>query len=266
MPTSSGGDGRTRTLTAEPEAAPVVPASRRAMNGLRLAVIDDRDGPLPALLVALTVLAGVVDAASILGLGHVFVATMTGNLVFVGLAVAGAKGFTIAPCLLSIGGFIVGALAGGHACHTGGGHRGRALRNVLAVKLVLAAAVTAIIVAVGDHPGAVARDVAIVLLATSMGCQLAAIRFLKVPDLLTVVLTLTITGALTERGLGPFHPTVLRRAVAVLAFAVGAISGGLLVVNVSLSAALGLGLAIIVAVAIAAHLASRSAEDWTAPR
>jgi uncharacterized membrane protein YoaK (UPF0700 family) len=33
-----------------------------------------------------------VDAASILGLGHVFVATITGNLVFVGLAIAGAQG------------------------------------------------------------------------------------------------------------------------------------------------------------------------------
>jgi uncharacterized membrane protein YoaK (UPF0700 family) len=266
MSTTSGGEGRAGAFVAEPEPQAIAPAWRRARDGLRRAIIDDRDGPLPALLVALTVLAGVVDAASILGLGHVFVATMTGNLVFVGLAVAGAKGFTIAPCLLSIGGFIVGALAGGHACHAGGGHRGRALRNVLAVKLVLAAVVTAIIVAVDDHPGTGARDVAIVLLATSMGCQLAAIRYLKVPDLLTVVLTLTITGALTERGLGVFHPAVLRRAIAVLAFALGAISGGLLVVHVGLAAALGLGLAIIVSVAIAAHLVSRSSAEWTMRR
>jgi uncharacterized membrane protein YoaK (UPF0700 family) len=244
----------------------VVPASRRALSGLRLAIIDDRDGPLPAMLVALTVLAGVVDASSILGLGHVFVATITGNLVFVGLAVAGAQGFSVVPCLLAIGGFIVGALAGGHACRVARGHRGRALRNVLGAKLALATVVTAIIVSVDGHPGARTQDIAIVLLAMSMGCQLAAIRYLKVPDLLTVVLTLTITGALTERGLGPFHPAVLRRAIAVLAFAVGAILGGLLVVDVSLSAALGLGLAIIVSVAIAAHLASRSSAGWATPR
>jgi uncharacterized membrane protein YoaK (UPF0700 family) len=244
----------------------IVPATQRAVQGLRQAIIDERDGPLPAMLVGLTVLAGVVDAASILGLGHVFVATMTGNLVFVGLAVAGAQGFAIAPCLLAIGGFIVGALAGGHACRSSRGHRGRALRNVLGLKLVLAAVVTAIIVSVSGHPGPGTRDVAIVLLAMSMGCQLAAIRFLKVPDLLTVVLTLTITGALTERGLGLFHPAVLRRAIAVLAFAVGAIAGGVLVVDVGLAAALGLGLAIIVSVAITAHLASRSSEDWTTPR
>src|ERR1700760_1084376 len=80
------------------------PIRTRAMHGLRLAVVEERDGPLPAMLVALTVLAGIVDATSILKLGHVFVATMTGNLVFVGLAIAGAKGFAIVPCLLSIGG------------------------------------------------------------------------------------------------------------------------------------------------------------------
>jgi uncharacterized membrane protein YoaK (UPF0700 family) len=161
---------------------------------------------------------------------------------------------------------MVGALAGGHACRVGRDHRGRALRNVLGLKLVLATIVTAIIVAVNGHPGHGTRDVAVVLLAMSMGCQLAAIRYLRVPDLLTVVLTLTITGALTERGLGLFHPAVLRRAIAVLAFAVGAIVGGLLVVDVSLSAALGLGLAIIVSVAIASHLASRSSADWATPR
>ncbi len=264
MLSTSGGDGRTGAPVSGP--ATIVPATRRAAQGLRQAIVDDRDGPLPGMLVALTVLAGVVDAASILGLDHVFVATMTGNLVFVGLALAGAQGFAVAPCLLSIGGFIAGALAGGHACRTSRGHRARALRNVLGVKLVLAAVVTAIIVSVSGHPGPGTRDIAIVLLAMSMGCQLAAIRYLKVPDLLTVVLTLTITGALTERGLGPFHPTVLRRAIAVLAFAVGAIAGGVLVVDIGLAAALGLGLAIIVLVAIAAHLASRSSQDWTTPR
>jgi hypothetical protein len=134
MPTTSGGDGQASVPSTDP---PVGPASSRAMHGLRLAIIDDRDGPLPGMLVALTVLAGVVDASSILGLGHVFVATVTGNLVFVGLATAGAQGFSVAPCLLLIGGFTVGALAGGHACRTARGHRGRALRNVLGVKVAL---------------------------------------------------------------------------------------------------------------------------------
>jgi uncharacterized membrane protein YoaK (UPF0700 family) len=258
-------DGRPcDTHAAMSDTGTVAPIHTRAMHGLRLAVIDERDGPLPAMLVALTVLAGIVDATSILKLGHVFVATMTGNLVFVGLAIAGAKGFAIVPCLLSIGGFIAGALVGGRACRASHGHRGRALRNVLDVKLVLAT-VVAVLAITHSHLSVGIRDTIIVLLAASMGCQLAAIRFLKVPDLLTVVLTLTITGVLTERGLGLFHPAMMRRGVAVLAFAVGAIGGAVLVLNLGLTASLAVGLTIIIGVAIAAHRASFASGDWTAP-
>lgn len=52
-----------------------------------------RFGPLPPLLIAMTVVTGLVDAFSYLVLGHVFVANMTGNVVFLGFAVAGAHGF-----------------------------------------------------------------------------------------------------------------------------------------------------------------------------
>jgi uncharacterized membrane protein YoaK (UPF0700 family) len=45
-----------------------------------------RHGPLPALLLTLTIATGVVDAVSILALGRVFIANMTGNVVFVGFA------------------------------------------------------------------------------------------------------------------------------------------------------------------------------------
>ncbi len=46
-------------------------------------------GPLPVLLLALTVATGLVDAVSYLVLGHVFVANMTGNVVFSGFALSG---------------------------------------------------------------------------------------------------------------------------------------------------------------------------------
>jgi hypothetical protein len=52
----------------------------------------ERHGPLPPLLLTLTVVTGLVDAVSYLGLGHVFVANMTGNVVFLGFALAGATG------------------------------------------------------------------------------------------------------------------------------------------------------------------------------
>jgi hypothetical protein len=41
---------------------------------------DPRHGPLPALLLLLTVATGVVDSVSILALGRVFIANMTGGL------------------------------------------------------------------------------------------------------------------------------------------------------------------------------------------
>jgi len=227
---------------------------------------DESHGPLPALLLALTVLAGVVDAISILRLGQVFVATMTGNLVFIGLAAAGAKGFEVSTAALALGGFVVGVLIGGRACEAARSHRGLALRNVLAVKLWLAGAVTLIAILTGPRFPTGTRDAMLVLLAMSMGAQLAAIRFLKVPDLLTVVLTMTITNVLTERKRGWHDVAMLRRGLSLVAFAVGALSGALLILNVGIAAALSFGLAIIIATTIAAHRVSRTPTSWSAPR
>lgn len=64
-------------------------------------------------MLLLTVLTGVVDAVSILSLGRVFVANMTGNVVFIGFALAGASGFSLAASLSALGGFLVGAAIGG---------------------------------------------------------------------------------------------------------------------------------------------------------
>ena len=66
---------------------------------LRDTLLADRagpHGPLPPLLVSMTLVTGLVDAFSYLVLGHVFVANMTGNVVFLGFALAGAPGFSIA--------------------------------------------------------------------------------------------------------------------------------------------------------------------------
>ena len=70
-------------------------------------------GPLPGLLLILTAVTGVVDAVSILSLGRVFVANMTGNVVFAGFAVVGAPGFSLSASLFALAGFLLGAAAGG---------------------------------------------------------------------------------------------------------------------------------------------------------
>jgi uncharacterized membrane protein YoaK (UPF0700 family) len=252
-------------VTGSAKASGSIERRAPAVEGLRRALHDEAHGPLPALLLSLTVLAGVVDAVSILRLGHVFVATMTGNLVFLGLAAAGAKGFDVAPPALALGGFVIGALIGGRVIEAAPSHRGLALRNVLALKLWLAAAVTVIAILTGPRFPTGARDAMIVLLAMSMGAQLATIRFLKVPDLLTVVLTMTITGVLTERKRGWHDPAMLRRGLSLIAFAVGALSAALLILYVGVAAALLLGLAILVAVTVAAHRASATSGSWSAP-
>src|SRR5690242_18946563 len=64
-------------------------------------------GVLPVILVSLTVVTGVVDAVSYLALGHVFVANMTGNVIFLGFALAGAPGLSAPASLTALGAFLV---------------------------------------------------------------------------------------------------------------------------------------------------------------
>ena len=61
------------------------------------------DDFLVPLLLVMTAVTGTVDAVSILRLGHVFVANMTGNVVFLGFAFAGAPGFPITASLVALG-------------------------------------------------------------------------------------------------------------------------------------------------------------------
>ncbi|HEY5475390.1 MAG TPA: DUF1275 family protein, partial [Tepidiformaceae bacterium] len=68
---------------------------------------------LVRLLVGMTVVTGLVDAVSYLALDRVFVANMTGNVVFLGFAWAGDASLSAAASLLALAAFLLGALAGG---------------------------------------------------------------------------------------------------------------------------------------------------------
>ena len=68
---------------------------------------------LPPLLIVLTVVTGVVDALAYLRLGHVFVANMTGNVVFLGFAAGGASGLSVPGSLLALACFLPGGIAAG---------------------------------------------------------------------------------------------------------------------------------------------------------
>jgi uncharacterized membrane protein YoaK (UPF0700 family) len=161
-----------------------------------------RSATLPELLVALTVVTGVVDAVSYIALGRVFVANMTGNIVFLAFALVGATGFSLTASVLALVAFAAGAAIGGRLAHRTPRHRGRLLLSatVLQTALLLASWV---ISRVADLPATGGtRWALIILLALSMGVQNAVVRALAVPDLTTTVLTMTITGIVADGRLG----------------------------------------------------------------
>ena len=150
-------------------------------------------GPLPALLLVLTVVTGVVDAVSILRLGRVFVANMTGNVVFTGFALVGAPGFSLSASLAALAGFLAGALLGGSLTSRLGHDRGLLLQAGVAAELALVSGALVLATTTGLATAA-GRDGDAALLALAMGIQNAVARRLAVPDLTTTVLTMTLTG------------------------------------------------------------------------
>jgi uncharacterized membrane protein YoaK (UPF0700 family) len=232
------------------------------MSAWRGLIADERHGPLPAILLALTVLTGVVDAVSILALGRVFVANMTGNVVFVGFAIGGAPGFSLSASLSALGGFLLGAFAGGRAILAADRTRGVLLRDAVACEAGLLVAALVLAIATGTPFSEAVRDVLAALLATAMGLQNAVARKLAVPDLTTTVLTMTLTGIAADPQKSARNPVVVRRLLAVAGMLTGAILGALLVVGVSAVAALALAAGLVGAVSAAAALAARRSGVW----
>src|SRR5947199_8135144 len=136
---------------------------------LRRLSADPAHGPLPALMLVLTVLTGVVDAVSILALGRVFVANMTGNVVFVGFALAGAAGFSLSASLAALAGFVLGARAGGRLIGRYGRDRARLLAVGCGVELVFVAAALTVTAASGSVLSAEGRDTVAAVLAVGTG-------------------------------------------------------------------------------------------------
>ena len=189
--------------------------------------------PLPWLLLLLSITTGLVDAISVLGLGKVFTANMTGNIVFLGFAAAGTPGFRVAPFVAAIAAFLVGALVAGRI---GKHHAGRPLHHWLIVAALVEAVLLwiAAVVSIGfdiSSQSPTASVFAIIgLTGVAMGFRNATIRQLKVPDLTTTVLTLTLTGlAADSHFAGGSNPNWARRIGGVAAIFLGAVLGAMLV-------------------------------------
>ncbi|WP_055526965.1 YoaK family protein [Streptomyces graminilatus] len=217
---------------------------------------ESRGLRLVAVLLVLTVVSGLIDAVSYLGLGHVFTANMTGNVVVLGFAAAGAPGFSVSHTLTSLVSFVAGAVAGGRvAGRLGGGSRRRWARITLAVEAVLLGASSAVAFAAPDATVTVYTLIAVT--AFAMGLRNATVRRLGVPDLTTTVLTMTLTGlAADSRAAGGTGRNSPRRSAAVVAMAVGALLGAWLVVHHGLAIPL-----LVTAVTVAALAVSASGRE-----
>jgi uncharacterized membrane protein YoaK (UPF0700 family) len=185
--------------------------------------------PLTLALLALTFTTGIVDAVSYLGLGRVFTANMTGNVMLLGFGIAGSGGLPVLAPLLSLGSFVLGAGTGGLLASKLGHRHAAHVSAALTLQASLIVGATIVTAAAHVRAGSVSRDVVIAALALAMGIQTATARRLAVPDLPTTVLTQTLTGLAADfRLFGGASTGTARRGTAVAAMLAGAVTGALL--------------------------------------
>ncbi len=153
-------------------------------------------------MLLLTGVSGLVDAASYLALGHVFVANMTGNIVFIGFALAGATNLSLRSSAVAIVAFLAGGLLAAQlARRLKRGHLGE-LRIMTGVQFVIVLAAIGTGVAFSPSNALVAYAV-VGLLAVAMGVQSASTTRLRIPGFnSTVVLTTMLTTLAAESQLG----------------------------------------------------------------
>ncbi|WUH94850.1 DUF1275 domain-containing protein [Streptomyces sp. NBC_00433] len=224
---------------------------------------DGPHGPLPPLLLALTLVTGLVDAFSYLVLGHVFVANMTGNVVFLGFSLAGASGFSVTASVLALAAFAVGALSGGRLAHAMPGHRGRLLLAVTTAQTALVV-LAWVLASVADLPARGGwRAALIIVMALAMGGQNAVVRRLAVPELTTTVLTMTITGMASDSRLaGGSGSKVGSRMLSAAALFLGALAGAALVGHAGRELPLPAAAAVLAAVSAALFAQRRTTRRW----
>lgn len=206
---------------------------------------------LPLLLLTLTIVTGLVDAVSYLALGHVFVANMTGNVVFLGFAAAGAQDVSAPASAAAVGAFLLGSFVGGALSRRNWRRDDRLLPVVTGLAAALMAPAALIAALAGDQLADGSRYAVIALLASAMGMQNAMARRLGVRDLTTTVLTMTLTGLANDARLGggPGAPPA-RRLASVVTMFTGALLGGLLTLGVGPAAALAVAFALLAATAL----------------
>ncbi|HEX2285229.1 MAG TPA: YoaK family protein [Mycobacterium sp.] len=177
-------------------------------------------------LLLLTFATGIVDAVSVLVLGHVFVANMTGNVIFLGFWLVPHSGVDVTAALVAFVSFVAGTVVGGRLAR----HLDDQVRRWLVITLSVEV-VTLVALAILAGTGVLDyRDntklFLIAGLAITFGIQNATARQFGIQELSTTVLTTTIVGIGFDSRLagGTGHREKLRYSV-VLTMCAGAVVG-----------------------------------------
>ena len=195
-------------------------------------------------MLILTFATGVIDAASFLALGQVFAAMQTGNVIFLGIGIAGAGDAPVLAPLFGLAAFMVGGVVAATAMHRRGSSakaEATILLPWLALEVVLLALVAVLALLIDVTPDHISAYCLIVLLSLTMGLRNSAVRGSAGPNLATTVLNLALTTVTPGALPGPANQADLReRAAAIVAILLGAITGALLVES-RLAVAIALG-------------------------
>jgi uncharacterized membrane protein YoaK (UPF0700 family) len=145
-------------------------------------------------LLLLTFATGLVDAISVLVLGHVFVANMTGNIIFLGFWFVPRAGVDLTAAIVAFVSFLTGTVIGGRLVRHFGVRTRRWLTTALGVEVVVLIALSILAGAGVLSYHANTKLVLICGLATTFGVQNATARQFGIQELSTTVLTSTVVG------------------------------------------------------------------------
>ncbi len=217
-------------------------------------------------LLTLTAVTGLVDAVSYLRLGRVFVANMTGNVVFLGFSVDSHSGLSAIASIVAVAGFILGALAGGRAAHALASARpARWLATALTAEAAVLGLV-AVLTATSALPFAGnGRLATIAILGAALGLQNSTVRHLGAPDLTTTVLTLTLTGLAADSALAGGSGAKPARRLGSVAAMLGGAAAGAGILQWSPTAVIAIA-AVLVAAVASAVMILRAGSAQASPR
>jgi uncharacterized membrane protein YoaK (UPF0700 family) len=214
-------------------------------------------GPSTRSLLLLTFATGAIDAASFLGLGQVFAAMQTGNVIFLGIGATGAGDVPFAAPLIGLVAFLLGgSLAASVIRRRPVGEEApwAYLPLWLMVESGLVALAAVLAATIGADPGHASAYLLIALLSLSMGLRNTFVRGVSGPNLATTVLNLTLTTVAPGSALAPAAVTDLRERTAGLGSILAGALVGALVVKSSLPLALLLAAGAILAAALTASV------------